>query len=68
MHHEVSNKYFSNHFEYMWFMTNCDDVCRLLVPVLEQDYVIDKIMNAIQTDQALLCLPRLVYVLLFFKG
>jgi all-trans-retinol dehydrogenase (NAD+) len=39
-----------------------------IIPFLEPTYVVDKIMEAVLTNQEILCLPRLVYVVLAFKN
>ncbi|RUS76170.1 hypothetical protein EGW08_016082 [Elysia chlorotica] len=40
----------------------------LLMQELKPTYVADKIIEAVQTDQQMLCLPRMVYMLLMIKG
>lgn len=39
-----------------------------LIPFLDQEYVTDKIMEAILTDQRILFMPRLMYLIYFAKG
>lgn len=39
-----------------------------LLPFLEPDYVVDKIVDAVLTNQAVLCIPRFVYTMSFLKG
>ncbi|CAF1021735.1 unnamed protein product [Brachionus calyciflorus] len=45
-----------------------DGVKSHLVPILEPDYVAEKIVEAILTNQKMLMLPRLMYFLYAFKG
>ncbi|XP_044513935.1 epidermal retinol dehydrogenase 2-like [Gracilinanus agilis] len=40
----------------------------LLLPILEPNYVADKIMNAVLTEQAYLFLPKFLYYMLFLKS
>ncbi|KAK3749814.1 hypothetical protein RRG08_063097 [Elysia crispata] len=40
----------------------------LLMRELKPTYVADKIIEAVQTDQHMLCLPRLFYILVMIKG
>lgn len=40
----------------------------LLIPVLEPTYVADKIIDAVITDQTVLCLPRIMYLMVTLKG
>ncbi|KAK3578259.1 hypothetical protein CHS0354_011582 [Potamilus streckersoni] len=39
-----------------------------LLPILEQDYVADKIVDAVLCEQHILLLPRILYIVLAIKG
>ncbi|XP_077990327.1 epidermal retinol dehydrogenase 2-like [Glandiceps talaboti] len=39
-----------------------------LLPLLEPDYCADKIVNAVQTNQHILYMPRILYFIFSFKG
>ena len=39
-----------------------------IIPLLEPEYVADKIIEAVLTNQKVLMLPRIMYVAYFFKG
>ena len=43
--------------------------CRFswLLPILEQEYVADEIVSAVLTNQAMLCLPRIMNVTIVLK-
>jgi len=43
--------------------------CRFswLLPILEQEYVADEIVSAVLTNQAMLCLPRIINVINVLK-
>eukprot|EP01137_Pigoraptor_chileana_P010434 Opistho-2@60068 len=40
----------------------------LILPFLEPEYVADKIVDAVRTNQAILMLPRILYVMPFLRG
>ncbi|XP_036597489.1 epidermal retinol dehydrogenase 2-like [Trichosurus vulpecula] len=46
----------------------CTTANPLLLPILEPDYVVNKIMNAILEEQVYLFLPRFIYFVLFLKS
>lgn len=39
-----------------------------LLPILEPEYVVQKIVDAILQEKPLLCLPRFIYFIMFFKS
>ncbi|XP_070534812.1 epidermal retinol dehydrogenase 2-like [Ptychodera flava] len=39
-----------------------------LIPMLEPQYVVDKIIHAVQTNQRVLCLPKSMYLFPYFKS
>ncbi|KAK6058054.1 hypothetical protein COOONC_04379 [Cooperia oncophora] len=39
-----------------------------LLPVLQPEYVVDCIMEAVLTGKELICIPRFNYIVLFFSG
>ncbi|XP_005108793.2 protein dhs-3 [Aplysia californica] len=39
-----------------------------LLPLLEPEYAADKIMDAVRTNQPMLCAPRVLYLLYFLRG
>ena len=39
-----------------------------LLPILETDYVVNKIIEAILTNQKALYIPKILYVLMALKG
>ncbi|XP_070535155.1 epidermal retinol dehydrogenase 2-like [Ptychodera flava] len=44
-----------------------DGVKTGLIPMLDQVYVADKVVQAVQTNQEVLCIPKAVYLLPYFK-
>jgi len=39
-----------------------------LLPMLEPDYVADKIQDAVLCNQTMLCVPRIIYLFYMLKG
>jgi all-trans-retinol dehydrogenase (NAD+) len=39
-----------------------------LLPILDPEYVVDKIMDAVLTNQPVLCVPKLVYIIIALKN
>jgi len=38
-----------------------------ILPILEPDYVVDKIVEAVLTNKAMLCLPNFIYIMLAIR-
>lgn len=48
---------------------HCECSCSSrLLPILEQDYAADRIVDTILTNTEMLLMPRIIYVLYFLKG